>query len=61
MMQVSLAAPDKTAATAEALSAHPAFTLKNPNRFRAVFGALSATMRVSIIATGNPTGCWPIS
>ena len=41
MMQVSLAAPDKTAATAEALSAHPAFTLKNPNRFRAVFGALS--------------------
>ncbi|WP_434286458.1 aminopeptidase N [Celeribacter sp. SCSIO 80788] len=41
-MQVASAAPDKAAELAEALSHHPAFTNKNPNRFRAVFGALSA-------------------
>ncbi|MEO1641325.1 MAG: aminopeptidase N [Pseudomonadota bacterium] len=45
-IQVSLAAPDDAAATAEALTQHPDFTLKNPNRFRAVFGALA----------GNPAG-----
>ena len=42
MMQVSFAAPDKAAELAEALSQHPAFTNRNPNRFRAVFGALTA-------------------
>ncbi len=40
-LQVSHAAPDQTAATAERLTAHPAFDWKNPNRFRSVFGALS--------------------
>ena len=39
--QVALAKPEKAADVAEALTAHPLFTLKNPNRFRAVFGALS--------------------
>ncbi|WP_417259234.1 aminopeptidase N [Celeribacter sp.] len=42
MMQVAFAAPDTAAATAEALTRHPAFTMKNPNRFRAVFGALTS-------------------
>ena len=40
-MQVAHAAPEKAAATAEALTRHPAFTMSNPNRFRAVFGALA--------------------
>ena len=31
-----------TAATADRLSRHPAFDWKNPNRFRSVFGPLSA-------------------
>lgn len=39
--QVAFAAPEKAANTAEALTNHPLFTLKNPNRFRAVFGALA--------------------
>jgi aminopeptidase N len=41
-LQVSLAAPEKAAATAEMLAQHPAFDIKNPNRFRAVFGGLKA-------------------
>ena len=40
-LQVRTAAPDQTAATAERLTRHPAFDMKNPNRFRSVFGALS--------------------
>ena len=40
-LQVAASAPRDAAATAEALTAHPAFDWKNPNRFRAVFGALS--------------------
>jgi len=40
-MQIAHAAPDKAAATAERLTAHPGFNMKNPNRFRAVFGALA--------------------
>ncbi|MGX9855962.1 aminopeptidase N [Limimaricola variabilis] len=40
-LQVAAARPEETAATAEALSRHPAFDWKNPNRFRAVFGALA--------------------
>jgi aminopeptidase N len=40
-LQVAQAAPDRAAALAEALAAHPAFDWKNPNRFRAVFGALA--------------------
>ncbi len=39
-LQVACASPDQAAATAETLAAHPAFDIKNPNRFRAVFGAL---------------------
>ena len=42
-LQVALAAPEKVAATAERLTAHPDFTMKNPNRFRATLGALAMT------------------
>ena len=41
-LQVACAAPDTTAATAGQLTRHPAFDWKNPNRFRSVFGPLSA-------------------
>ena len=41
-VQVAMAAPDEAAATAARLTEHPAFDMKNPNRFRAVFGALTA-------------------
>ncbi len=40
-LQVMQADPDDAAATARRLTEHPAFTHKNPNRFRAVFGALA--------------------
>lgn len=40
-LQVALAAPDVAAQTAERLSRHKAFDPRNPNRFRAVFGALA--------------------
>ncbi|PJE29745.1 aminopeptidase N [Pseudooceanicola antarcticus] len=40
-MQVAFARPEETADVAAALVAHPDFDMKNPNRFRAVFGALS--------------------
>jgi aminopeptidase N len=39
--QVAFATPEKTAATAAALTQHPLFDMKNPNRFRAVMGALA--------------------
>ncbi|PID35906.1 MAG: aminopeptidase N [Rhodobacterales bacterium] len=39
-MQVAHAAPERAPEVAEALSQHPDFNEKNPNRFRAVFGAL---------------------
>jgi aminopeptidase N len=41
-LQVIEAAPNALAATAEALTRHPDFDWKTPNRFRAVLGALSA-------------------
>ncbi|WP_430464518.1 aminopeptidase N [Tabrizicola sp.] len=41
-VQVSMAAPDQAAATVDRLTRHPDFDMKNPNRFRAVLGALSA-------------------
>ena len=41
-LQVMLAAPEAAASTATALTRHPAFDIKNPNRFRAVFGGLKA-------------------
>ncbi|MBR9763468.1 MAG: aminopeptidase N [Rhodobacteraceae bacterium] len=40
-MQVAFARPEETADVAARLVAHPDFDMKNPNRFRAVFGALS--------------------
>jgi len=40
-LQVMQAAPGEAAATAAGLVAHPDFTLHNPNRFRAVMGALA--------------------
>ncbi|GAA3870725.1 aminopeptidase N [Celeribacter arenosi] len=40
-MQVAYASPEKTAQIAQTLTQHPDFTMKNPNRFRAVFGALA--------------------
>ncbi|EBA15179.1 aminopeptidase N [Roseobacter sp. SK209-2-6] len=40
-LQVACAAPDKAAGVAKDLTRHELFTLKNPNRFRAVMGALS--------------------
>jgi aminopeptidase N len=41
-VQVAYAAPGQTGATARRLTEHPDFDWKNPNRFRAVIGALSA-------------------
>jgi aminopeptidase N len=40
-LQILQAAPGQAAAVTERLTAHPAFDWKNPNRFRAVIGALS--------------------
>ncbi|WP_343117022.1 aminopeptidase N [Ostreiculturibacter nitratireducens] len=42
MLQVLHAAPEAAATTARRLTEHPDFDWKNPNRFRAVMGALSA-------------------
>ncbi len=41
MLQIAYARPEEAAATAERLTEHPDFDMKNPNRFRAVFGALA--------------------
>ncbi|MEY4695766.1 MAG: hypothetical protein RIT14_194, partial [Pseudomonadota bacterium] len=41
-LQIMLAQPDRAAALTDSLTRHPAFDWKNPNRFRAVIGALSA-------------------
>ena len=41
-LQVGLATPDDAADTAHALTDHPDFDWKNPNRFRSVLGALAA-------------------
>ena len=40
-LQVSFAAPERTAKITETLTHHKDFDWKNPNRFRAVFGALA--------------------
>ena len=42
LLQVLHALPDQTVATARQLAAHPDFDWKNPNRFRALMGGLSA-------------------
>ena len=41
MLQIVQSAPDQTAAIARQLTQHADFNWKNPNRFRAVFGALA--------------------
>ncbi|WP_111731736.1 aminopeptidase N [Roseovarius amoyensis] len=41
-LQIVNARPDEAAALTEALTVHPDFTMKNPNRFRAALGALAA-------------------
>ena len=41
MLQIVHAAPEEAAATTEALTKHPDFTIRNPNRFRSVLGALA--------------------
>lgn len=40
-LQVARAQPDQAVAMADALTRHPDFNWKNPNRFRAVFGSLA--------------------
>jgi len=40
-LQPLMATPDRAAAVTEALTNHPAFDWKNPNRFRAVLGGLA--------------------
>ncbi len=40
-LQVSLAKPDQIATLVNGLTAHPDFSMQNPNRFRAVFGTLA--------------------
>ena len=40
-LQISVAAPDQVAQITAQLCDHPDFTMTNPNRFRAVFGALA--------------------
>jgi aminopeptidase N len=42
MLQLAFASPDQAADTAARLSEHPDFDWKNPNRFRALMGALAA-------------------
>ena len=41
-LQIAAAAPEAAAETARRLTEHPDFDFRNPNRFRAVIGALSA-------------------
>ncbi|GAB1364115.1 aminopeptidase N [Rhodobacter sp.] len=41
-LQIGFAAPSAAPEVTEALTAHPAFDWRNPNRFRSVIGALSA-------------------
>lgn len=40
-LQIACAAPARASAAAEALTGHALFDIRNPNRFRAVFGALA--------------------
>ncbi|WP_372674609.1 aminopeptidase N [Aquicoccus sp.] len=40
-VQIANATPDTAADTAKALTRHPDFTIRNPNRFRATLGALT--------------------
>ena len=51
-LQVMYAPPHQAAETVARLTNHPAFDLKNPNRVRAVFGALSANHAGFHVADG---------
>ena len=51
-LTVSMAAPENTAQTAIKLTQEPDFEMKNPNRFRAVFGALAGNSAGFHNATG---------
>jgi aminopeptidase N len=53
MMQVANAAPEDAAAIAVHLTEHPDFTIRNPNRFRAVFGALAMSAAAFHHASGD--------
>ena len=52
-LQILHAAPDRAAAVATRLTAHAAFDWRNPNRFRAVMGALSANHAGFHAASGD--------
>lgn len=43
MLQIANSDPADAASTAEVLTQHPDFTMKNPNRFRSTFGGLAAS------------------
>jgi aminopeptidase N len=51
-LQVGCASPDDAATVAANLTMHSAFTMKNPNRFRAVFGALKGNTAGFHVPTG---------
>ncbi|MBV7409399.1 aminopeptidase N [Maritimibacter sp. DP1N21-5] len=53
MMQVGHAAPEHAVAVTEALTRDPLFNMKNPNRFRSVFGAFAAHPAGFHQATGD--------
>jgi len=52
MLQIAEAAPERAVSVAQALTEHPDFNWKNPNRFRALFGALTANHAGFHDATG---------
>jgi len=52
-LQVALAAPEQAASVAQRLTTHPDFDMKNPNRFRAVFGGLKANTAGFHLADGQ--------
>lgn len=52
-LQITQCDPAQASAIASDLAAHPEFTLKNPNRFRALFGALAMTPAAFHAADGS--------
>ena len=52
-LKVATARPDRAPAVAQELTGHPLFTMTNPNRFRAVLGALSMNHAGFHQADGN--------
>lgn len=59
-VQVAAAAPDQVAGVVRRLTARPDFDWKNPNRFRAVIGALSGNHAGFIMTGARVTRCSPI-